>query len=141
VTGPARRRWQAHPAAEQDLIRLGNDHPRLPLRAIALLDLIDAGRLSGTPLADSAFYGDLSDCFKFYFGLGEAPTHRLVYRSLADGRVEVLELIAAEQREHGYVYLLASKRLGRLPVTTQRAFDRIHQTVIRRRGTKRTPDT
>ncbi|CAB4572639.1 MAG: hypothetical protein F2534_12825 [Actinobacteria bacterium] len=135
MSAPAGRKWRAHPAVEKDIERLGEDDPRLKVRAVALLDLLADGKVAGEELKDMAFYGDLSDCFKFYFGItGGAITHRIVYRTLADGGIEIVEAIAVEEREEGYVYLLASHRLGRLPDTAKKAFNRAHQKVIARRG-------
>jgi len=135
VSASAGRKWRAHPAAENDIERLAEDDPKLKLRAIALLDLLADGRIEGLELKDKSFYGDLSDCFKFYFGVtGDAITHRIVYRKLADGGIEIVEAIAVEAREDGYVYLLASARMGRLPATAKKAYNRIHQKVVARRG-------
>lgn len=130
-------RWRAIPAAVADLTRLGEDDPRLAARAIAVLDLISIGKLQGKPLQDSLLYGDLSDYYKFYFGVSTDATHRIVYRQLVDGAIDVIEVIVVEQREEGYVYLLASHRLGRLPSSTKKAFNRVHQAVIARRGKQR----
>lgn len=131
------RRWRAVPAAEDDFRRLEEDDARLPLRAVALLDLIAVGKLKGEILKDSAFYGDLSDHYKFYFGLTDKPTHRIVYREIPGGGIHVVEVVVVEQRDEGYVYLLASNRLGRLPDSTRKAFNRVHQKVIARRGEMR----
>lgn len=137
MTTPASRKWRAVPAAVGDLDRLREDDPRLALRAIALLDLIASGALRGVPLKDSPFYGDLSDHYKFYFGLTRNATHRIVYRILPEGSLILIEVIVLEQREEGYVYLLASSRLGRLPESTRNALNRVHQKVIKRRGEQR----
>jgi len=136
VSAPHPRRWRALPAAVADIERLGEDDHRLRLRAVVLLDLVAGGRHRGRPLEDMAFYGDLSDCFKVYFGVDGAATHRIVYRVL-DGELEVIEVVAVEQREEGYVYLLAAKRTGRITDAAQRSLDRVHQSVIRRRGEQR----
>lgn len=135
MSAPVGRKWRAHPAVEQDIERLGADDPKLKVRAVALLDLLADGKVAGEALKDMAFYGDLSDCFKFYFGVtGGGVTHRIVYRTLAGGGIEIVEAIAVEERQEGYVYLLASQRLGRLPDTARKAFNRTHQKVIARRG-------
>lgn len=140
MSAVAGRKWQAHPAAEQDIERLAEDDPRLKLRAVALLDLLADGKIAGKELENMAFYGDLSDCFKFYFGATrDTITHRIVYRKLAGvgGGIEVIEAIAVEQRAEGYVYLLASTRMARLPDTAKKAYNRVHQKVIALRGEKR----
>lgn len=84
-----------------------------------------------------ASYGDLSDCFKVYFGTTDEPTHRIVYRHLDDGDIEVIEAVAVEARADGYVYLLAASRLGRLPKESKRRFDRIHQAMIALRSSRK----
>ena len=128
------------PSALADLTRLGNDHPRLLIRARALIGLVASGEFEGELLQLLPMYGDLADCRKVYFGLtSDNATHRIVYRSGESGHVEVIEVVAVEQRDEGYVYLLAAQRLGRLPDETRRRFDRVHQTVIKRRGSTRTP--
>jgi hypothetical protein len=138
VSPAARRTWRALPAAAQDLERLADDDPRLKLRAVALLDLLADGRIDGVELKEMAFYGDLSGCFKYYFGAtGGDITHRIVYRRLADGGLEVIEAIAVEQRDDGYVYLLASNRIGSLPTSSRKALNRVHQSVIARRTSQR----
>lgn len=53
--------------------------------------------------------------------------------------IEVVAVVAVEARDDGYVYLLASKRLGRLPTETQPKLDRVHQQFIAKRGRKPTP--
>ena len=93
--------------------------------------------IAGQALRNTAFYGDLSDCFKYYFGVTDVATHRIVYRKLPSGAIEVIEAIAVEQREDGYVYLLAASRLKTLPDSSTNALTRIHQKVIRRRSDKR----
>ncbi len=121
--------------AASDIERLKTDSERLGLRALALIQLLGDGKISGQPLKDVARYGDLRDCFKVYFGeTGTAATHRLVYQETDDGGIEVKEVVAVEQRGDDYVYLLVANRLKRLPAETKRAFNRVHQQVIARRS-------
>lgn len=80
-----------------------------------------------------AVTGDLADCRKLYFGLGDPPSHRIVFRELDDGMIEVIEVVAVEAREDMYAYLLASVRLGRLPVESRPRYQRPHQATIGRR--------
>ena len=93
--------------------------PTQKLKEIALQRISDVvnGRLSGARLEDMSRTGDLTDCFKLYFDEtgGPGPAYRVVYRELAEGAVEVVEVVAVEQREELYVYALAALRLGRLP--------------------------
>ena len=125
------------PAATADLGRLEQDNHRLVVRAQALVELIVDREIEGEELKLLASYGDLTDCRKIYFGVTSDPTHRIVYRLLADGAIEVVEVVAVEQREEGYVYLLAAQRLARLPAETKKRLTRVHQGVIQRRSDSR----
>lgn len=63
-----------------------------------------------------------------------------MYQVLEEASVETIEVvavIAVENRDDGYVYLLAAKRLGRLPAETEPKLDRVHQQFIAKRGRKR----
>lgn len=130
---------QAHylPAATADLARLEQDNHRLVVRAQALVELVVDREIEGAELKLLASYGDLSDCRKVYFGDTTEPTHRIVYRLLDDHAIEVVEVVAVEQREEGYVYLLAAQRLARLPAETKKRLNRVHQGVIKRRSESR----
>ncbi len=111
---PKRRKLRALPEVVGDIKAL----PTQKLKEIALQRISDVvnGRLSGARLEDMSRTGDLTDCFKLYFDEtgGPDPAYRVVYRELAEGAVEVVE-VAVEQREELYVYALAALRLGRLP--------------------------
>lgn len=93
--------------------------PSQLLKRVALQRLTDirAGRLRGEPLSDRARTGPLGDCLKVYFDEDGAPQprFRIVYRELREGRLEVAEIAAVEQRQASYVYQLTASRLGRLP--------------------------
>lgn len=82
--------------------------------------------------------GDLGDCRKLYFGLGQPPSHRIVYRELGPaGDIEILEIVAIEARDELYAYLLASVRLNRLPAESKPRFNRLHQEIVQRRVARR----
>jgi hypothetical protein len=49
--------------------------------------------------------------------VGGQPTHRIVYRQVSGGEIEVLEVIAVGPREAMAVYLEAARRLGRSPTS------------------------
>lgn len=127
-------------AANKDIARLPKDAPGLDVRARALIGLVEDGVVTGDPLKLLSSYGDLSDCRKIYFGVtGGATTHRLVYHVIEEAKttsLEVVAVVAVEARDDGYVYLLASKRMGRLPPETQPKLDRVHQQHIAKRGKK-----
>ncbi len=112
---PKRRKLRALPEVVGDIKAL----PTQKLKEIALQRISDVvnGRLRGARLEDMSRTGDLTDCFKLYFDEtgGPGPAYRVVYRELAEGAVEVVEVVAVEQREELYVYALAALRLGRLP--------------------------
>jgi hypothetical protein len=112
---PKRRKLRALPEVAGDISAL----PTQKLQEIALQRISDVvnGRLSGARLEDMSRTGNLTDCFKLYFDErgGPDPAYRVVYRELAEGAVEVVEVVAVEQRDALYVYALAALRLGRLP--------------------------
>lgn len=125
-------------AASDDIGRLKQDDPQLAVLALRKVKDLEARRVDGAPLENLAVTGDLTDCRKLYFGLGEPPSHRIVYRELDDsGDIEILEVVAVEAREELYAYLLAANRLGRLPQETKGRFSRLHQQVTRRRAQRR----
>jgi hypothetical protein len=131
------RRVTIIPAADADIGRLAKDNPRLALRARAIIGLIATGEITGAPLQLLPSYGDLTDCRKVYFGVTDAPTHRLVYQIVGAGsktRLEIVEVVAVEARAEGYVYLLAANRLDRLPPETRPKLGRVHQREIARRS-------
>lgn len=132
-----KRRAHYLPAATADLGGLEQDNHRLVVRAQALVELVVDREIEGEELKLLASYGDLSDCRKIYFGVTSEPTHRIVYRLLADEEIEVVQVVAVEQREEGYVYLLAAQRLARLPGETKKRLNRVHQGVIKRRSESR----
>ena len=127
-------------AALADLKRLGHADPALPKMALGKLRDFEAGRIDPVRLGEMAKTGDLGDCLKIYFGLGHPPSHRIVLLRVDESTVEVVEVVAVEARQDAYAYLLAASRLGRLPRETKPEFERVHQTVIARRGRKRTPN-
>jgi hypothetical protein len=129
-------------AAKADVARLAEDDADLANLALRKVRELETGAVEGIPLQDMAATGDLSDCRKLYFGPGDPPSHRIVYRDLGGGGgdIEILEIVALEAREELYAYLLAAVRLGRLPIDSKRRFNRLHQSAIRRRGARRRPD-
>jgi hypothetical protein len=120
--------------AQRDLAFLVSETPRVAQLAAGMLRELAAGSVTGDALQDLPFYGDLSGCFKLKFGVGQPPSHRIVYREMPNQTVEVLEVVVIESRDDAYVYLLAAARLGRLPATSQPKLKRVHQTVIARRS-------
>ncbi len=123
--------------AVADLDRLAADNPQLPRLALDAVKRVEQGD-NGEPLEDSARTGDLSDCYKIYFGIGQPASHRLVYRLLPNDKIEIVEVIAVEARDNAYVYLLAAHRLSRLPDETRQIFNRLHQAVIKARAARKT---
>lgn len=125
-------------AAKADIGRLAEDDTVLATLALRKVKELERGGADGVPLEEMALTGDLGDCRKLYFGLGRAPSHRIVYRDLGEDQgVEILEVVAVESRAELYAYLLAAARLGRLPIESRPRFNRLHQQVIQGRATRR----
>lgn len=107
--------------AKADLAVLAGRDRRLVVEAIRVLKAVGAGRITPTRLRTFSKTGDLSDCFKIYFGLEqEDDTHRVVLREV-HGQVEVLEVVALEDRQADLPYLLAATRLARLDDPVRRS--------------------
>jgi len=139
MTPKPRREVTFLSAAKADIGHLHDDDPDIAKLALRKVKELEAGAVTGVPLEEMAKTGDLGDCHKLYFGPGRPPSHRIVYR-VVDGdpsHLEVLEVIAVESRAELYAYLLASSRLGRLPVESKKHFNRLHQDVIERRATRK----
>jgi len=137
------RRVEYLNAAVADLQRLKGDDEALYRRARGLLDLVEANEYDGVPLEEMSKYGDLSNCRKIYFGHGPARnSHRIVYQVVepgdgGDAKVEVVEVVAVEARDEGYVYLKAAERLGLLPAETRPTLKRVQQRRIEDRAAKK----
>jgi hypothetical protein len=131
------RTLQIRPEAREDVRRLTKLDRRLAVVASTALRNIANGTTVGVPLEKMAKFGDLSDCRKVYFGYGNPPTHRIVYRELDEETIEIIDVVALESREDAYVYLLAAERLRRLPDETQQEFKSVHQRIIAKRALKK----
>ena len=131
------RTLQIRPEAREDVRRLTKLDRRLAVVAATALRNISNGSTVGVPLEKMAKFGDLSDCRKVYFGYGNPPTHRIVYRELDEETIEIIDVVALESREDAYVYLLAAERLRRLPEETQQEFKSVHQRIIAKRALKK----
>ena len=120
-------------AASDDVGRLAEDDKDLATLALRKVRELEARTVEGVPLEEMAVTGDLGDCRKLYFGPGNPPSHRIVYRELGEEEgIEIVEVVAVEAREQLYAYLLAAKRLGRLPVESEPRFLRQHHEVVQR---------
>jgi ParE toxin of type II toxin-antitoxin system, parDE len=131
------RTLQIRPEAREDVRRLTKLDRRLAVVASTALRNIANGTTVGVPLEKMAKFGDLSDCRKVYFGYGNPPTHRIVYRELDEETIEIIDVVVIESREDAYVYLLAAERLRRLPEETQQEFKSVHQRIIAKRAMKK----
>jgi ParE-like toxin of type II ParDE toxin-antitoxin system len=110
---PRGRRIRYLEAAADEVRQLHRQDRALALIVLQRLTDLAKGRLVGEPL-ERRPSADLSDCRKVYIGrIGGRPTHRIVYRELGDGAVEVIEVVAVGAREGMAVYLEAAQRLGR----------------------------
>lgn len=131
------RTLKIRPEAREDVRRLTKLDRRLAVVAATALRNISNGSTVGVPLEKMAKFGDLSDCRKVYFGYGNPPTHRIVYRELDENTIEIIDVVAIESREDAYVYLLTAERLRRLPDETQQEFKSVHQRIIAKRALKK----
>ena len=134
---PKRRIVQISDDADGDLGRLIEIDRRLGQLAASMLKQIAAGSVTGVPLEKMPKFGDLSDCRKVYFGYGNPPSHRIVYRLVDETRIEIYEVIAVESRDDAYVYLLTALRLQRLPQETHQEYMSVHQRIIAERAKKK----
>lgn len=117
MADPKRRRLTYLPAAAEVVRRLHRENPDLALIVLQRLTDLSKGRLDGEPL-EARVAGDLSECRKIYVGtVGGQPTHRIVYRQVSGGEIEVIEVIAVGARESMAVCLEAARRLGRTPTS------------------------
>lgn len=133
----SQRKIDISPEARQDLLRLKASDVALATAAASMLKRLASGNVSGQPLEKLPKFGDLSDCRKVYFGYGNPPTHRIVYREIDETHIEVFEIIAVESRDDAYVYLLAALRLQRLPAVTTQEYQSVHQRMIASRAAKK----
>ena len=85
-----------------------------------MLVLLQRGTIAATPLRDFTKTGDLSDCGKIVVAVDGEPEHRIVVQQ-SDGVIEVIEVVAVEDRTGDLPYLLAGLRLGRLDDPVRRS--------------------
>jgi len=84
------------------------------VEALRIAKRVDERTLAGKQLRYFSKTGDLTDCFRVYFGAAHGEdTHRMVFRELDDG-AEVVEVVVLAERDADIPYLLAALRLGRL---------------------------
>lgn len=120
-------------AAAADVHRIAAADRALAEMALRLAVRIHDGRANGVPLSDRTKTGDLRDCFKVPFGHDPLnPTHRLVYRLVAEG-LEVVEVIAVGPRQDDAAYLMAGLRMDRISDPARRSLaERIIHRVLTR---------
>lgn len=90
------------------------------LEVLRLLKLLDLEQLSPTPLHDFSKTGDLSDCGKIVVAVEDEPEYRIVVHEVGD-RVDVVDVIAVEDRTQDLPYILAGLRLGRITDPVRRS--------------------
>lgn len=114
--------------AREDLRALARRSPVVLREVFRLLKLLDAGAITPCVLRDFGKTGDLTDCGKIIVAVESEPEHRVVVRSL-QGRFEVSEVVAVEDRSQDLPYLLAGLRLGRIndPVRRSDAQRRVYR--------------
>lgn len=107
--------------AMEDLRRVAERSHAVLAEVFRLLKALDAGLLTPIPLSDYAKTGDLTDCGKVVVAVDGEDEHRIVVRELPSGVVEIIEVIAVEDRTGDLPYLLAGLRLGRLEDPVRRS--------------------
>jgi len=91
------------------------------VEVLRLLKLLDQGQIAATPLQNFGKTGDLTDCGKVVVLVEGEPEHRIVVRDVADGSVELVEVVVVEDRSRDLPYLLAGLRLDRIADPIRRA--------------------
>ena len=124
-------------AALQDLRSVGERHPPVLVETVRLLRLLEQGRVRVQSLRNFGKTGDLSDCGKIPVIVAGMPEHRIVVRDRGNGRFEVVDVVAVEERAGDLVYLLTAVRLSRLadPIRRSDAERRLSRIL----GMRRTP--
>lgn len=90
------------------------------LEVFRRLKRLDAGEESPQVLHDYAKTGDLRDRGKIVVAVDGEPEYRIVVRDLG-GHFQVCEVVAVEDRERDFPYLLAGLRLGRITYPVRRS--------------------
>ncbi len=106
--------------ATDDVRALAERSRPVLLEVFRVLKELDLGQRSPTPLQDYAKTGDLSDCGKIVVSVEGEPEHRVVVRQVAGG-IDVVDVIAVEDRTDDLPYLLAGLRLGRITDPVRRS--------------------
>jgi hypothetical protein len=117
--------------AAADVRALARRSRNVLVEVFRLLKLLDRGELSPIPLHDFGKTGDLSDCGKIVVAVEGEPEYRIVVRESGDV-IDVVDVVAVEDRMQDLPYLLAGLQLGRIndPVRrsdTQRRVSRIRR--------------
>jgi len=107
-------------AAADDVRALARRSRPVLIAMFRLLVLLDRRSISVTPLQDFVKTGDLRDCGKLVVAVEGEPEHRIVVREVG-GRLEVVAVVAVEDRTGDLPYLLAGLRLGRLDDPVRRS--------------------
>lgn len=113
-------RVQFIPEAADDVRVLAGRSRPLVIEVFRLLKLVDLGQLEPSPLRDFAKSGDLRDCGKIVVALEGQPEYRIVVREVG-GSVDVVDVVAVEDRTQDLPYILAGLRLGRITDPVRRS--------------------
>ncbi len=106
--------------AADDLRSLAEASRPLFLEAMRLLRRLDRGDLAPVPLHDVAKTGDLGGCGKIVPAVEGEPEYRIVVREVG-GNVDVVDVIAVEDRLEDLPCLLAGLRLHRIDDPVRRS--------------------
>lgn len=95
---------------EEDFEKLVSTNAKgqeLGMEAISLLDQLAAGEIKGQPL--SLLHGiDLRGYNRLYFNNAK---HRIIYREIESGTIEVIEVVCIGKRNNFEAYIDASNRI------------------------------
>lgn len=106
--------------AAHDVRALAGRSRLVLLEVFRLLELVDLGQLSPTPLHDFSKTGDLSDCGKIVAAVEGEPEYRIGVREVGGG-IDVVDVVAVEDRTQDLPYILAGLRLGRITDPVRRS--------------------
>ena len=107
--------------ALDDILAISKRSRLVAVEVLRLLKLLDQDQLAATPLRNFGKTGDLTDCGKIVVLVEGEPEYRIVVRHVADGSIELVEVVVVEDRSRDLPYLLAGLRLARIADPVRRA--------------------
>lgn len=107
--------------ALDDILAISKRSRPVVVEVLRLLKLLDQGKLAATPLRNFGKTGGLTDCGKVVVLVDGEPEYRIVVRHVADGSIDLVEVVVVEDRRRDLPYLLAGLRLARIADPIRRA--------------------